>query len=135
MISLTPFQPNPQMAGFSARMNLEKRKRNGQLILDYLCVASGGPTLYVSLGQDMKTAHEGLGISASDRKIGMDHVQRAISKPKVPDREGEELLASFLSLSDQKSPGRETPPTHPGAAGSPVDQNWPNPGRGRPFGP
>lgn len=93
------FSTDPQMARFSAGMNLERRKRNRQLTLDYLCAASGGPTLY--LGQDMKTAHAGLEISAGEWKIAIDHVLRAISKLKVPDREGKELLALFLNLSDQ----------------------------------
>jgi hemoglobin len=43
---------DPQMARFGAGMNLERRKRNRQLTLDFLCAAAGGPTLYI--GQDMK---------------------------------------------------------------------------------
>ena len=93
------FSTDPRMARFVSAMNLERRKRNRQLTVDYLCAASGGPVLY--LGQDMKTAHAGLGISASEWEISMEHVQRAISKTKVPDREGKELLALFLNLSDQ----------------------------------
>lgn len=60
---------DPQMARFSAGMNLERRKRNRQLSLDYLCAAAGGPTVY--LGQDMKTAHASLRISA-ERLAGRD---------------------------------------------------------------
>ena len=67
--------------------------------LHYLCAVSGGSAMY--LGQDMKTAHAGLGISASEWEIAMDHVQRAILKLRVPDSEGKELLALFLNLSDQ----------------------------------
>jgi hemoglobin len=63
---LQSLSTNPQMARFSASMNLDTRKRNRQLTLDYLAAASGGPTLY--LGKDMKPAHAGLGISASDWK-------------------------------------------------------------------
>jgi hemoglobin len=96
---LQTLSSDPQMARFSAAMNLESRKRNRQLTLDYLCAASGGPTLY--LGKDMKTAHEGLGISASDWKVAMDHVQRALMKFKVPERESKELLALFSGLEDQ----------------------------------
>ncbi len=96
---LQTLSSDPQMARFSAAMNLESRKRNRQLTLDYLCAASGGPTLY--LGKDMKTAHEGLGISASDWKVAMDHVQRALMKFKVPERESKEMLALFSGLEDQ----------------------------------
>jgi hemoglobin len=90
---------DPQMARFVSAMNLERRKRNRQLTVDYLCAMSGGPVLY--LGQDMKTAHAGLEISSSEWEIAMDHVQRAISKLKLPDSEGKVLLALFLNLKDQ----------------------------------
>ncbi len=87
---------DPQMARFSASMNLDSRKRNSQLTLDYFAAASGGPTLY--LGKDMKPAHAGLGISASDWKIATDHIARALTKLRVPEREGGELLAIFEAL-------------------------------------
>jgi hemoglobin len=93
------FSTDPQMTRFLTGMNLERRKRNRQLTVDYLCMESGGPVFY--LGQDMKTAHAGLEISASEWKIAMDHVQRAILNLKVPQREGEELLALFLNVADQ----------------------------------
>jgi hemoglobin len=93
---LQTLSTHPQMARFSASMNLESRKRNRQLTLDYLAAASGGPTLY--LGKDMKPAHAGLGISASDWKIAMDHLERALAKFEVPQRESKELLAIFDGL-------------------------------------
>jgi hemoglobin len=82
---------DPRMERFGTSMNLDRRKRNRQLTLDYLAAASGGPTLY--LGQDMKPAHAGLSINASEWKISMDHIERALAKLKVPEREGKELLA------------------------------------------
>ena len=96
---LQSLSTNPQMARFSASMNLDTRKRNRQLTLDYLAAASGGPTLY--LGKDMKPAHAGLGISASDWKIAMDHIERALAKLKVPKRESKEVLAIFDGLKDE----------------------------------
>ena len=96
---LQTLSTDPQMARFSAGMNLERRKRNRQLSLDFLCAAAGGPTLY--LGQDMKTAHAGLGISAGDWQIAMDHIERALLKFKVPEKESKELLALIEDLADQ----------------------------------
>jgi hemoglobin len=93
---LQTLSTHPQMARFSASMNLDSRKRNRQLTLDYLAAASGGPTLY--LGKDMKLAHAGLGISASDWKIALDHLERALAKFEVPQRESKELLAIFDGL-------------------------------------
>ena len=96
---LQTLSSDPQMGRFSAGMNLERRQRNRQLTLDYLCAATGDPTLY--LGQDMKTAHAGLGINASDWQIAMDHVQRALTKFKLPEPESKELMAVLSSLADQ----------------------------------
>ena len=96
---LQTLSTDPQMARFSAGMNLERRKRNRQLSLDYLCAAAGGPRLYI--GQDMKTAHAGLRISASDWQLAMVHVERALVKFKVPDRESRELLALIDVLAEQ----------------------------------
>jgi hemoglobin len=81
----------PEMARFSSSMNLDSRRRNRQLTLDFLAAASGGPTLY--LGKDMKPSHAGLGISASEWKIAMNHIERALVKFKVPERESKELIA------------------------------------------
>lgn len=88
---LQTLSSEPQMARFSAAMNLESRRRNRQLTLDYLCAATGGPAFY--LGKDMKSSHAGLGISASDWKIAMEHIERALKKFKVPERESKELIA------------------------------------------
>jgi hemoglobin len=87
---------DPQMARFASAMNLERRKRNRQLTLDFICASSGGPTLY--LGQDMKTAHAGLGITPDEWKIATDHAKRALAKFNVPDRESGELIGLFESL-------------------------------------
>jgi hemoglobin len=96
---LQTLSTDPQMARFSAGMNLERRKRNRQLTLDYLCSATGGPVLY--LGQDMKTAHAGLEINASDWQLAMDHVERALVKFNLPGKETKELLALIDGLADQ----------------------------------
>lgn len=93
------FASDPQMARFASSMSLESRKRNRQLTLDYLSAKSGGPTLY--LGRDMKTAHEGLGISESEWNVTMGHVQRALMKFRVPERESKEFLFLFSVLKDQ----------------------------------
>jgi len=86
----------PQMERYGTSMNLDTRKRNRQLTLDFLAAASGGPTLY--LGKDMKPAHAGLGISASDWKLSMEHIERALKKFHVPERESKEFLAIVENL-------------------------------------
>jgi hemoglobin len=90
---------DPQMARFGAAMNLDSRRRNRQLTLDFICSATGGPAFY--LGKDMKTSHAGLGISASDWKIAIDHVERALRKFKVPEHESRELIALIDGLAGE----------------------------------
>jgi hemoglobin len=87
---------DPQMERYGTSMNLDTRKRNRQLTLDFLAAASGGPTLY--LGKDMKPAHAGLGISASDWKTSMEHIGRALKKFNIPQRESKEFLAIIEGL-------------------------------------
>ena len=82
-----------RMARFGSAMNLERRRRNRQLTLDYISAVTGGPTLY--LGQDMKTAHAGLGISGEEWQIAMDYVDRALVKCKIPEPESKEFIAVF----------------------------------------
>ncbi|HVC45511.1 MAG TPA: group 1 truncated hemoglobin [Candidatus Binataceae bacterium] len=86
----------PQMERYGSSMNLDSRRRNRQLTLDFICAATGGPAFY--LGKDMKTSHAGLGISASDWQLAMDHVGRALAKFKVGTRESNELIALIDGL-------------------------------------
>ena len=95
---LTTLSREPQMSRFSTS-SLESRRRNRQLTLDYLCDAAGGPTFY--LGKDMKTAHAGLGISASEWQLSLDHVAKALTKFKVPEREAKDLMTLFSDLGSQ----------------------------------
>ena len=90
---------DPRMARFGSAMNLERRKRNRQLTLDYICAVTGGPVLY--LGQDMKTAHAGLGITKHEWQIAMEQVERALAKFKVQERESKELISLFAGLSGE----------------------------------
>lgn len=67
-----------------------------QMIVDQLCAATGGPCLYV--GQDMKTAHHGLGISEEDWTAAVNDLTSSLDKFKVPAREKSELLAALGSM-------------------------------------
>jgi hemoglobin len=55
---------DPQLARFFKGHNAESLKVIRQHIVDFLCVATGGPCAYT--GRDMKTAHTGLGITEDD---------------------------------------------------------------------
>lgn len=70
----------------------DSQKRIRQHIVDQLCAAAGGPCIYT--GRDMRTTHEGLGISEDDWKAAVDHLIASLDKFKVPKREKDDLLAA-----------------------------------------
>src|SRR5204863_8755664 len=55
---------DPKLGRFFVTHNEEGLKRIRQHVVDFLCVATGGPCVYT--GQDMKTAHTGLKITEDD---------------------------------------------------------------------
>ena len=60
-------------------------------LVDQICEASGGPCKYT--GRDMKTAHEGLGISGADFDALVADLVGALDKFKVGKTEKDQLLA------------------------------------------
>ena len=69
----------------------DSMKKDRQLLVDFLCMATGGPTIYI--GRDMKTSHEGLGISETDWNIFAQHTIAALDDLGVAEREKSEVLA------------------------------------------
>lgn len=63
-----------------------------QLVVDQLCAATGGPCVYI--GRDMKTSHQGMGISEADWNAAVVHLTATLDKFKVPDREKKEVLGA-----------------------------------------
>ena len=74
----------------------DSMKRDRQLVVDFLCAALGGPTIY--RGRDMKTSHEGLGISEGDWEVFVKHTLATLDKFEVHGKEREEFLAAAVSL-------------------------------------
>ncbi len=67
-----------------------------QLVVDQLCAATGGPCIYI--GRDMKSSHQGMGITEADWKIAVNHLTATLDKFKVPEREKNEVLAVVSTL-------------------------------------
>lgn len=67
-----------------------------QLIVDQLCAVTGGPCVYV--GRDMKTAHQGLGITEKDWESAVNHLVATFGKFKVGEKEKGEVLAVLTTL-------------------------------------
>lgn len=86
---------DPQLARFFTGFSNDSKVKIRQHIVDFLCVATGGPCKYT--GRDMKTAHTGLNITESDWNITVKHLTATLDKFKVPDKEKNEVLQAIAS--------------------------------------
>jgi hemoglobin len=87
---------DPKLSRFFAGHNETCLKRVRQHVVDFLCVATGGPCVYT--GQDMKTAHTGLHISDDDWNTSVKHLVETLDKFKVPEKEKNEVLGAISGL-------------------------------------
>jgi hemoglobin len=87
---------DPQLKRFFAGHNKEGLTRIRQHVIDFLCVATGGPCAYT--GQDMKTAHTGLGITEDDWNASVKDLVAMLDKFKVPEKEKGEVLGAISGL-------------------------------------
>jgi hemoglobin len=87
---------DPQVGVYWKGRNNESKKRDRQLLVDYLCQVAGGPVVYT--GHDMKSGHAGLGISESDWHVTAGHLSATLEKLHVPEPEKQEVLAFVSSL-------------------------------------
>jgi hemoglobin len=74
----------------------DTKQRIRQHVIDFLCGATGGPCLYK--GRDMKTAHDGLGITEADWNRTVQHLVATLDEFKVPQKEKDDLLAAASGL-------------------------------------
>ena len=93
---LARLMADPQLSGFWKGASTDNKRRARQLIVDFMTEAAGGPAYYV--GRDMKTAHAGMGITASDWQVFMRHAAATLDHFQVPEREKGEVLAFFTGL-------------------------------------
>lgn len=87
---------DPQLKHFFAGHNKEGLTRIRQHVIDLLCVATGGPCAYT--GQDMKTAHTGLGITEDDWNASVKDLVATLNKFNVPEKEKSEVLGAISGL-------------------------------------
>lgn len=80
------------LARFFAGHSKDSLGRIRQLVVDQLCAATGGPCIYI--GRDMKTSHQGMGITEADWNAAAAHLVATLDKFKVPEREKNEVLAA-----------------------------------------
>jgi hemoglobin len=97
VVDLMPrLRGDPKLWVYWKGKSLESRRRGDQLLIDFLCAAFGGPVFYS--GPDMKTSHQGLGITTEEWEITLDHIRAALVTLGVPERETADVLAAAESL-------------------------------------
>jgi hemoglobin len=89
---------DPQIGVYWKGKCVDSMKKDRQLVVEFLCAATGGPANY--LGRDMKTSHEGLGITESDWAVFVEHTIATLNDLGVPEQEKEEFLGAAGSLKD-----------------------------------
>jgi hemoglobin len=87
---------DPSLSKFFVGHSKDSLERIRQHVVDFLCVATGGPCVYK--GRDMKTSHAGLGITTANWDAGVKHLVATLDKFQVPEKEKNELLAAASGL-------------------------------------
>jgi hemoglobin len=87
---------DPKLGRFFIGFSTDSKARIRQHIVDFLCVATGGPCKYT--GRDMETAHTGLGITEEDWTITVKALGDTLNKFKVPAREQQEVVNAIVPL-------------------------------------
>jgi hemoglobin len=90
---------DPQLGRFFVGHSTDSLKKIRGHIIDFLCVATGGPCSYT--GRDMETAHTGLKITEDDWTRTVKHLVATLEKFKVPEKEKEEVLTAIGGLKPQ----------------------------------
>lgn len=90
---------DPSLAKFFTGLNDTSKTRVESHVVDFLCVATGGPCIYT--GQDMKTAHTGLHITEAEWNTSAAHLTETLNKFKVPQKEQSEVMTAISGLKSQ----------------------------------
>jgi len=84
---------------FWAHRGEDGLQREKQLLVDFLCNASGGPMYYT--GRDMTLAHRGMRISSSDWQRFTEHLKKTLGSFELADSEVSDVVASIESTKDE----------------------------------
>jgi len=87
---------DPKEGRFFVGLSTDSKTRVRQHVVDFLCVATGGPCKYT--GRDMETAHTGLNITEDDWTIAVKALGDTLNKFKVPAREQGEVVGAIAPL-------------------------------------
>jgi len=90
---------DPKEGRFFVGLSADSKTRVRQHVVDFLCVATGGPCKYT--GRDMVTAHTGLGITEEDWSIAVKALGDTLNKFKVPAPEQQDVVTAVAPLKGQ----------------------------------
>jgi len=79
---LPRLQGDPHLGRFWQHRGADGRRREKQLLVDFLCSSAGGPLYYT--GRDMKTSHAGMRISEDDWSRFLGHLEATLAAFHVP---------------------------------------------------
>ena len=65
-------------------------------IIDQLCEATGGPCTYA--GRSMRETHDGMGVTAGEFDVVMQHLDATLDELNVPKTDRDELVALIMPL-------------------------------------
>ncbi len=73
--------------------------REQQLLVDFLCAATGGPMVYT--GRVMKPVHVGMRLDEEDWKRAMAHLTATLEAFEVPEQEKGEVMSFHEDLKSE----------------------------------
>ena len=87
---------DPKLGRFFVGLSNDSKTRVRQHVVDFLCVATGGPCKYT--GRDMETVHTGLNITEEDWTISVKALSDTLNEFKVPAREQQDVVNAIVPL-------------------------------------
>lgn len=87
---------DPALAVYWKGKSLDGRRREDQLLVEFLCAAFEGPIAY--FGRDMKTSHTGLGITEAEWDKTLAHIAATLDSIGVGGPEKSEFLEAASGL-------------------------------------
>jgi hemoglobin len=93
---ITRLATDPRLGRFFTGLSNDSKIRVRQHVIDFLCVATGGPCKYT--GRDMRTAHTGLNISEAEWNKSVEYLVETLDKFKIPDKEKSQVLGAISGL-------------------------------------
>jgi hemoglobin len=90
---------DPKESRFFVGLSTDSKTKVRQHVVDFLCVATGGPCKYT--GRDMETAHTGLNITEEDWTIAVKALGDTLNRFKVPAREQGEVVGAIAPLKNK----------------------------------